>query len=151
MKSQEKRNLIILGIISIVIIIILVNVRDKSNEKSKQQNEEPYVQVLEDGTKLNTSNKLNTDRQLDQFQISNIQLTNQNGQTVLLANITNTSQTATEVTPVDIIILDQNGETLTSIIGVISPLKPGQSTQLNTGITSDYANAYDIQIVKKGT
>ena len=149
MKSQEKRNLIILGIISIVIIIILVNVRDKSNEKSKQQNEEPYVQVLEDGTKLNTSNKLNTDRQLDQFQISNIQLTNQNGQTVLLANITNTSQTATEVTPVDIIILDQNGETLTSIIGVISPLKPGQSTQLNTGITSDYANAYDIQIVKK--
>lgn len=149
MKSQEKRNLIILGIISIVIIIILVNVRNKSNEKSKQQNEEPYVQVLEDGTKLNTSSKLNTDRQLDQFQISNIQLTNQNGQTVLLANITNTSQTATEVTPVDIIILDQNGETLTSIIGVISPLKPGQSTQLNTGITSDYANAYDIQIVKK--
>ena len=149
MTDQEKRNIGILIIVGIIIIAVLVNVKNKTNERRAQENQEENVQLLEDGTKLNTSSKLNTDKELDGLKISDIQLTNQNGQTVLLANVTNQSQTATEVTLVDIIILDKNGEELTTLTGVISPLKPGGSTQLNTGVTSDYANAYDFQIIKK--
>ena len=70
----------------------------------------------------------------------------QNGQSVLLANVKNTTTTATELTAVDITLLDKEGNTIVKVGGLIAPLEPGEETQFNTSMTLDYANAYDFKV-----
>ena len=64
MKKKEKRGLLILIIIAIAIITILAIITNRKgkevNNDATEENKvvEEFVQVLEDGTKLNTSTKL---------------------------------------------------------------------------------------------
>lgn len=154
MKKKEKRMIAILIIVAIVIIAIIYFATRQKNEGGnpvEEQNEvvEEFVQVLEDGTKLNTSTKLQETKKLEGLEIGNIQLTHSNGLSVVLADVVNNSSSATELMAVTLTLLDKNGNKLEEVEGLISPLQPGAKTQLNMGVTADYANAYDFTIVKK--
>ena len=155
MKNSEKRMIIILlGVLLIAIIIFATtrgNKKEDKNENTTVENKpvEEFVQVLEDGTKLNTSTKFNQAREVQGFKFENIQFTEQNGQTVLLADVTNNTGKATDYTLVDVIILDKEGKEIVKLGGIISKLQPGEKTQFNMSSTLDYANAYDFKIVIK--
>ena len=153
MKKNEKRLILVL----LIILAILVGIKLKSGKKvetvepeiEEEEVVEEYVEVLEDGTRLNTSEELSKTKKVDTLEFTNIQLTNQNGQSVLLADVKNTGTASTDVMLVDIIILDKSGAQLGKVSGIVSPLNAGETTQFNTSMTIDYANAYDFQIVKK--
>ena len=154
MSKKEKRGLLILIIVAIAIIVTLViilNVRGKKSNNDAEENEvvEEFVQVLEDGTKLNTSTKLSETKIVDGLKIGNIQLTMQNGQSVLLADAENDTGKDIDIMLLDIILLDKNGNELTTIAGIVGDLKAGEKQQLNSSVTSDYANAYDFRVVIK--
>ena len=153
MKDNEKKMLIILLIILVIAIIIFVvnkNKKGNNNENAEEDNTvEEFVQVLEDGTKLNTSTKLSEAKEVNGLKFENMQLTEQNGQSVLLADVTNNSGKATNLTIVDVVLLDKNGQEIITVGGIISPLQAGEKTQFNTSMTLDYANAYDFKIVIK--
>ena len=154
MKKNEKRIiLILLAILLIVIVIFAVtkNKKGNNNDNTEVENKpvEEFVQVLEDGTKLNTSTKLNESRDVNGFKFENIQFTEQNGQSVLLADVTNNTGKATDYTLVDVILLDKTGKEIVKLGGIISPLQPGEKTQFNMSTTLDYANSYDFKIVIK--
>ena len=124
MKRNEKKWILVLVAITVLLIIVLIvknSKKEVTKENSKQlgANTQEYVQVLENGTKLNTSTKLKETKMLDSLEIGNIQLTNKNG---------------TEIATVP---------------GIISPLKVGESTQLNTSMQQDYTGIYDFRVVKK--
>lgn len=155
MKEKEKRGLIILILVAIAIITTLAII---TNRKGKEVNSdsteedkvvEEFVQVLEDGTKLNTSTKLSETKTVDGLKIGNIQLTMQNGQSVLLADAENDTGKDIDIMLLDIILLDKNGNELTTIAGIVGDLKAGEKQQLNSSVTSDYANAYDFRVVIK--
>ena len=155
MKKQEKRGLLILIIVAILIITVLAIIANKkgkeTNSEATEENKvvEEFVQVLEDGTKLNTSTKLSETKTVDGLTIGNIQLTMQNGQSVLLADVENNTGKDIDVMLLDITLLDKNGNELTTIAGIIGNLKEGEKQQLNSSVTSDYANAYDFKVVIK--
>ena len=150
MKNNEKKVLAVLVAITIIVIIIFIATREKKNETVEENKvEEEFVEVLEDGTKLNTSTKLNQAKDVNGLRFENIQFTEQNGQSVLLADVTNNTGKATDFTLVDVILLDKNGKEIVTLGGIISPLQPGAKTQFNTSMTLDYANAYDFKIVIK--
>ena len=155
MKKQEKRGLLILIIVAILIITVLAIIANKkgkeTNSGATEENKvvEEFVQVLEDGTKLNTSTKLSETKTVDGLTIGNIQLTMQNGQSVLLADVENNTGKDIDVMLLDITLLDKNGNELTTIAGIIGNLKEGEKQQLNSSVTSDYANAYDFKVVIK--
>ena len=155
MKEKEKRGLLILIIIAIAIITTLAIITNRKgkevNNDATEENKvvEEFVQVLEDGTKLNTSTKLSETKIVDGLKIGNIQLTMQNGQSVLLADAENDTGKDIEIMLLDIILLDKNGNELTTIAGIIGNLKAGEKQQLNSSVTSDYANAYDFRVVIK--
>ena len=154
MSKKENRGLLILIIVTIAIIttlVIILNIRGKKSNNDAEQNEvvEEFVQVLEDGTKLNTSTKLSETKIVDGLKIGNIQLTMQNGQSVLLADAENDTGKDIDIMLLDIILLDKNGNELTTIAGIIGNLKAGEKQQLNSSVTSDYANAYDFRVVIK--
>ena len=157
MKKNEKKGIIILVFIAIVIIAVIFFATRGKDDKEVVENTttnnapvEEFVQVLEDGTKLNTSTKLNQTKKVNGLEFGNIQLTMQNGQSVLLADVKNTTSSATELTLVDVTLLDKEGNTIVKVGGIIAPLEAGASTQFNTSMTLDYANAYDFKVeVKK--
>ena len=156
MKKQEKRMiLILLAVLAIVIIALVINKNaKKENKENKAETAnntvaEEFVQVLEDGTKLNTSEQLNKTKQVGAYKFENMQLTEQGSQTVLLADVTNTSSSATNMQLLDVTLLDKHGKEIVTIGGIISPLQPGAKTQFNTSMTLDYANTYDFKITLK--
>ena len=78
--------------------------------------------------------------------ITNIQLTTKDGMTTLLADVTNNSGASTEVRPVQITLLKQDGSELVTVTGIIDKLEVGGTTQLNIAMTSNYIEAYDFQV-----
>lgn len=155
MKKKEKRGLLILILVVIVIITTLAIITNRKgkevNSDATEENKvvEEFVQVLEDGTKLNTSTKLSETKTVDGLKIGNIQLTMQNGQSVLLADAENDTGKDIDIMLLDIILLDKNGNELTTIAGIVGDLKVGEKQRLNSSVTSDYANAYDFKVVIK--
>ena len=69
--------------------------------------------------------------------------------TLLLGTITNTSTTTQGGYPVEIKVIDKEGNEITTVSAYIGTVEPGKTTQLNTSATFDYANAYDLNIAKK--
>ena len=156
MKKSEKRMILILLVVLIIAIVVFAisknaNKKNKGNENTVEENNtvEEFVQVLEDGTKLNTSEQLSKTKQVGNYKFENMQLTEQGSQTVLLADVTNTGSTTTDIQLVDVTLLDKNGNEIVTVGGIISPLQPVSSTQFNSSMTLDYANTYDFKIKLK--
>ena len=156
MKKKEKRMILILLVVLVIAIVAFIisknaNKGNKGIENKTEENTavEEFVQVLEDGTKLNKSSKFNETKNIDGIEISNIQFTYKDGQTVLLADVINNSGKAVDMTLLDIKLLDEQGNEIITVGGIISPLQPGAKTQFNTSMTLDYANTYDFKITLK--
>lgn len=155
MKKKEKIWIITLVIILLVVILFAkTRKRDEETEGTVNSvletpinnNEEQYVTDLHDGTKLNISEELNSAKTYGTLEITNIQYTEKNGITVLLADVTNRGTTKHEMEWVKITILDEAGERLTQIIACIGDVEPGGTIQLNASINVDVANARDFTI-----
>ena len=152
MKKKEKRMILIIVLVGVLIIgglLIWKNGRKNNDEQGINQPKEEFVQVLEDGTKLNISNKLKEEKTIKGLKIGNIQLTEQNGQSVLLADVRNEGTQDVEMFLINIILVDKTGKEIATIPGIVSPVKAGATVQLNAGITEDYANAYDFKVEQR--
>ena len=170
MNENKKKTIVItisiiacITIITIISIILinnkpsgnkLMNKNENKGETETEAGEEnskypTYVTEIEDGVKLNQSTKLTDERQFGNYTISNLQLTEKSGMTTLLANVKNNSSDKTELKIVEITLLDEKGESLITLTGIIEPLEPGGTSQLNTAVTSGYVQAYDYTIKEK--
>lgn len=83
------------------------------------------------------------------MEISNIRLTHKDGNSIVLANVKNTTDQDVTLIPIILTLLDDKGNVLEKINGLISPVKASESIQLNVAISGDYANAYDFTVEKK--
>ena len=145
MKKEEKRMILII-IIAVVLIIGGIVILKNAGKENKEEEEEKYVEVLEDGTKLNVSDKLKEAKKIEGLEISNIQLTHKEGVSRVIGTVTNTTSESKGITPIILTLYDDKGNILESIEGLISPVEAGESVQLNIGISTDYANAYDFKV-----
>ncbi len=151
MKKGEIRMIgiiIIIGIVIIVGMLVMIGKKHKGEEKNVEENnmEEKYVSILEDGTKLNISEKMKQVRKIEGIEIRDIQLTNQDGVTVILGTVTNTTNSDKGITPVKITLYNDKGNKIEEIEGIIPSVKAGESEQMNIGTSVDYSNAYDLKI-----
>ena len=155
MKKKEKRMILFLIVVGVIVVsVIFFATRPKEeNVPSEQASEnkvvEEFVQVLEDGSKLNTSTKLNETKNVNGLEIGNIQLSMVGGETTLFANVKNNTGADIGVTEIDITLYDKNGGEIVTIGGVIGDVKAGESVKLEASTTLDFANAYDFKVVIK--
>ena len=157
MKKNEK---ILIGVLVLaVIIVILIGVFVKKDDEEvvaqdpntqqqgeSQEEEEQYTTELDDGTKINTSEEFNSSKTYKDLTISNIQFTERDDMSVLLADVTNNGTSAHEPEIVKITILGDNEEVITEIKPVIGDIEAGETVQLNASVTADVANAKDFRI-----
>ena len=168
MKKSEKQMILVLIIVAVIIIAVLVNVRNSRQEKvvnnstgntgtSVQTNPnksgvtetEEFVERLEDGTKLNVSEKLAQTKKVGNYEISNIQITEKNGESRLIADVKNTSNAKIGMKFAKLVLLDKEGKEITSTDAIIGDVEAGQTVQLIASVTTDFSNAYfSIQIVE---
>ena len=155
MNSNEKRWIVLLVavvVIAIVLIVVLTGNKGKKEQIDQgagqeiETNEEKYTEELADGTKINTSEEFNSSKKYGNLEISNIQFTEKDGMSVLLADVTNTGNEKHEVEVVKITIIGENGETITEIKPIIGEIEPGETIKLNASITADVTNAKDFKI-----
>lgn len=156
---KGKKIMIVLGLIIVVLVAVIIG---KSMNKTPQvdpnsvgmqqevnNNVDEFVQVQEDGSKLNISEELQKTKIVEGLEISNIKVVENNNVTQVTANIKNPTDKTLGDFPVDIKIFDKNGKEIATIGGFIDKVKPGESTELNASATVGFANAYDFQIIKK--
>ena len=150
MTKKEKKGILILILVAVLIIVILVIVKRPRVEEEPTNiadvNVEKYVEVLDDGTRLNTSEKLQGTKKVGNLEITNLQLTALDNKTTLLGTITNVGSKQDGNVLLNIKIIDDQGKELTTVPAYIGIIEPGQSTQLNVQPTLDYANAYDFVV-----
>ena len=158
MKAKELLIILLIILFFLIVITIAVNSRDdREGEEIPQTLEigvteenkvEEFVEVQENGSKVNTSEELKKTKTIDGLEISNIRLVENNNVSQILADITNLTNETLGDFPVDIIVRDKEGNEITTIGGYIDKVNPGETAQLNASATSDFANAYDFEIVK---
>lgn len=153
MKEENKRAVAVVIVIIMMMTIIYMITKQKkkvtNDEIERNIITEQYMQNLEDGTKLNTSTKLNETKEFQGLKISNIQFTNKDNKTELIAEVENTTNHDTQAMLVDIILYDKEGNQMATIGGRISPIRKGKKIQFHTVSTIDYSNAYDFELQLK--
>ncbi len=158
MKKKEKVVILVLLVITIALVVLgIVTKNDKATQTAKVDNkqsnteeeeslDEEHVVTLEDGTRLSTSKALKKEKSFDGIKVTDIQLTEKKNKTVLLGTLTNTANTKKGGYYVNVVLKDEEGNALKSLRTYINELEAGETTQLNTQVTLDYANAYDFSV-----
>ncbi|MBR2857645.1 hypothetical protein IKE96_00230 [bacterium] len=157
--KNNKMIVIVTILVAILIIgvIVLCVYKGKNKEKTGDNNKEStqnvelgeFEQINDDGIKVNVSSKLNEEKTFNGLKISNIKLSENNGETVLLADVENVSGNKTEdFTTIDVRFIDKEGNELGTLTGLIKPLEVNEKTELNASITTDLANSYDFEILE---
>lgn len=141
--------LLILGVLILGVIYFIIKNNVHTDTIEQNQTSEEFVQTLDDGTKLNTSTKLNENKNINGLQIGNIQLKREDNKTTLLAEVENVTDKTINEKYLDIILIDKEAKILTTIPAITVKLEPGEKTQLNIGTQLDYVNAYDFRIIEK--
>lgn len=151
---KDKKWLIIIGLIILILVIIFIVKITNKEDKIKEENTtddfagNEYIDVKEDGTRVNKSEKFSTTKEIEGLKISNIELTEKENVTQILADIKNTTDKDVEGFYVSINFLDKNGESIVSLGGYIPTVEANGTATLNTNSTGDFANAYDYTIEK---
>ncbi len=153
-KKQKKSKLnyrgimAIIGIIAIIVtIVIFATTKNKKNNEEQPQ-EETY-KTEEDGTKYNTSENLQGTKTFGGYEISNMYLKEEEGETVFTAKIKNVTQNSIGGKTIYIIFKGKSGEELYKMQTYISEMKPGKSTNISSKITKNVVEAYDIELSEK--
>ena len=141
---------IIVAIILIIIIVaVVININKKNKHETTENDENSYVEEIADGIKINKSTKLNESKLVNGLLISNIQLTESDGMTTLLADVTNKTEQKTSFKKLRIILLDENENEISSMIAFLNNINAGETTKLNVSTTSNYIKAYDFKVVEE--
>ena len=98
MKAKKRRIVIWIVLLATAIVAsatwILIQKKEKQTAGTITNTvKEEFVDVLEDGTKLNNSTKLAETKTFNGMEISQFQLTEKDNVSILLGTITNTSDT----------------------------------------------------------
>ena len=155
-KKEKKRILILVAIVIVIVVAMVISMSKKGKqqaennptEQNQQVNKEEFVQTLDDGTRLNTSTKLQETKRIEGLELSNFQVTAVNNETQLLGTIKNTSNTTQGDFLANIKVVDKAGKELTTVQVYIKEMKPGETSKLMSSNVFDYANAYDFSITK---
>lgn len=164
MKEKIKTIIIILLAIAVIVLTVLF-VQEKMKEPEQaevdmdkllqeairevEQGKQNNVELQEDFTRKNISEKLKEPRMLGDLEINNIQLEAKDNITVITADVTNMGETVDGDYEIEIKFVDEDGNTIIEILSYINEVQPGETISLSTSTQRDFANAYDMEIVKK--
>ena len=158
MNKDEKKWIVLLVAVFIILAVLIIGLSLSKNKKTEEkggtqviqkQTEEKYVEVKEDGTKINQSNKLKETKNFEGLEIKNITIETKDNETILKADVENTTSQATGDYAIKIKVVDDLRNEIKQIGGYINYIGPKEKTTLIIKTSYDFANAYDFAIEKQ--
>ena len=155
MNSNEKRWVILLVAVLVIAVVLIVGLSMGKNKQEQAQGAQMQsgtsMQQGNNGDNGNASPRVNTNegfnatKTYNNLEISNIQLSEANGSTVLLADVTNKGDSTHEQETVKITIVGEDDSEIT-VNAIIGTIEPGETIKLNTSLSADVVNARDFKI-----
>lgn len=136
---KTKRNVIIIFLIIIILVIALLLFMKYNKKSNIEEN---------DGVKTNISEKLKETKKLDNLNVTNIQITEVNGETKITANIENTTGSIVEEFPFQIKLYDKSGDVIKELGGYAGTMQIGEVRMINANITMEIDLIHDISFAK---
>ena len=157
MKKKEKQRLLILVVVAVLIIGVIWFITRPKNEEIKGNNggtsagtaslaQGEFTEVKDNGTVVNTSEKLNQNKEESGFLLTNIKLEEKNGETTLYATVTNKTEKEQAAFLGKIVLLDKKGKEVGRIPVMISDMQIGEAIDIQASITERYTNAYNFRL-----
>lgn len=162
MKKKEAMVILILLIVTIVLVVVGVMTKnnntgtqtangDKSQtagNTNEEETKDKNVVYLDDGTRVNRSEKVIKDRSMDGLKFTDIQLTEKDSKTSLILNVTNTSSETMKNVVYNAKALDSKGNETIAFSIFVAEIGAGETKQASASSMGDYANAYELRIEK---
>ena len=149
MNNRNKRIMFIMGIIIIILIIFMgykvINKQDKDNSNEFNKTN-AIVQTIEDGQKVNKSEKMKETKKLGNIEISNIILNFQNNESQLTAKVKNVGSGKDGDYFIKITMIDEKGNSIGEVKGYIDKIEAGREKDISIKVSADLVDAYDIKI-----
>ena len=154
MNSNEKRWVILLVAVLVIAVVLIVGLSMSGNKQDTTigQSQTQGTTGTQTGdessdyaTRVNTNEDFNSTKTYNDLEISNIQLSENNGTSVLLADVTNKGDSTHEQENVKITIVGED-DSETTVNAIIGTIEPGETIKLNTSMTADVVNAKDFKI-----
>lgn len=133
MKNNVKKIVVILISVFVILMITLMIYTENANDKTK-----------ENSSAIIDNNKAKNDVIVDKVIFSNITKVYDSGITTLKAEMLNNTD-ETKNFQLEIILKDDDGNAVKSIMQVIENLEPNKTKILTTGIAGDYTNIKNIE------
>lgn len=148
MKAKEKKMILILVLITIALIllkIIITNSNKESKEKVDKQQQTSIIEQTENGVKQSNSEKLKETKKLRDLDVTDIQITEENGELTIRANVINNTTNLKNEFPVNVKLLNSKGEVIQELGAYVGKMKAGETRTINASINMDISEIYDIQ------
>ncbi len=145
-RLNYKGIIAIMVIIAIIIAIVIFVIRKNKKNDEKQLPIDAAYTTEDNGTKVNTSTKLQEIKNFNGYEISNIELKETNGEAEFSAQIKNVTQSSIGNKSIYIVFKSQSEEELYKMQVYLGEIKPEKSTRINSKITKSVIDAYDIEI-----
>ena len=155
MNKNEKRWIVLLVAVLVIAVALIVglgmsgNKQDTTIGRQSQAQGATGTQAGDESsdyaTRENTNEDFNSTKTYNDLEISNIQLSENNGTSVLLANVTNKGDSTHEQETVQITIVGED-DSKTTVNAIIGTIEPDETIKLNTSMTADVVNAKDFKI-----
>ncbi len=146
MKNNKQLRLVILVAVIVIVIIALIS----KSLKKPEQKQVAETNTNNDGTTVIAGEKLAEVKSYKGLEVSNVKFEIDDKRTRLRADVYNGTDKEMEAQWININILDQEGNRITSIGGFIGKVKPGETTPISSSILSksEDTKAYDIEITE---
>lgn len=148
MSISRGKLLLICLIVVIVLVVIIVNVAKKDEDVKNNSDTSELITTTEDGTKTNTSSKLNETKTYNGLEITNINITEKGGVAQITAVVTNNTGISVEEGPLTINVKDKEGNVLQKVGAYAGSMKDGESRMINASINMDISNIYDLEVTE---
>ncbi len=174
-KGRSTRTIIFFIIVAIIvvttIIIIVVKINNKNsniqltddptqglslNNVNENATPESMPSIggednikIQDGVKVNKSEKILSEKKFDIYTMTNINLEATSSGTTLTASVSATSEEKISGRDITIKFYDNTVKFVSMMNSYIGQIRPGETIDFRAESTSDLSNAYDMEIILK--
>ena len=155
MKVKQEKGLTMMGlvfifILIIVLIVVVISIVKKSgnNENNDDNIGNEYIENIQENEKINTSLKIQEDKQYNGIQYTNISITQKADVVNIIMNATNNSGINIKESDsiIKIKLLNENGEEIMSVGAMIGEIKIGETKQISASTILEISEIHDIKI-----
>ena len=109
----------------------------KKVEEEKKKNEKPDTEQ---------TTKVLEDAKVEELKISGFNITFKDGISTVVADVTNESKEAVELTSLSLVLYDKDNKLIVETMGNVGEsIEPGETKQFNTLITADVRNTEKVE------